>query len=220
MRKSLAVIHDGILEGRKVFGNTIKYIFMETSSNFGNMLSVAGASFFLPFLPLLPIQILLNNLLYDISQLTLSTDNVDAEYLKKPKRWNIKMIKEYMLWFGPISSVYDFLTFGLMIYVFSSSVALFRTGWFIESLFTQTLVVFVIRTKRIPFFKSRPSTPLIVSCALVLLAGLIIPFSPLHKFFGFVYTPLLFFIFLIGMVVTYMAAVEFFKSLFFKRYDL
>lgn len=220
LRKSLSIIHEGILEGRRIFGNTIKYIFMETSSNFGNMISVAGASFFLPFLPLLPIQILLNNLLYDISQLSLSSDNVDEEYLKKPKRWNIKMIKEYMLWFGPISSVYDFLTFGIMIYVLSFPIPLFRTGWFIESLFTQTLVVFAIRTKKIPFFRSRPSNQLIAGCLAVLVVGLIIPFSPLAKFLGFVKVPWLFFFFLMIMVLTYLLVVEFFKGIFFRKYEL
>src|SRR5208282_5737550 len=154
----LRVLHDGIIEGRKAFGNVMKYLLMGTSSNFGNMFSMAGASLFLPFLPMLPTQILLNNFLYDLSQLTIPTDNVDDTYLQKPQRWDLGLIRNFMLFIGPISSIFDFLTFYVLLHVFHSSEAQFHTGWFVESLATQTLVLFVIRTAKNPL-RSRPSGP-------------------------------------------------------------
>ena len=155
------MLADGVVEGRRIFANTIKYVLMGTSSNFGNMFSAAGASLFLSFLPMLPTQILLNNLLYDISQLTIPTDNVDEELLARPSHWDIGFIRRFMLVFGPISSIFDFLTFAVMLRVFARRPEpLFRTGWFVESLATQTLIIFVIRTRRVPFFQSRPSRPL------------------------------------------------------------
>src|SRR5947208_6931291 len=137
LERSLKVLHEGIIEGRKAFGNVMKYLLMETSSNFGNMFSMAAASVFLPFLPMLPVQILLNNFLYDLAQVTIPTDNVDPSFIRKPRHWNIKLIRDFMIYIGPISSVYDFLTFYILLVVFKSGEALFHTGWFVESLATQ-----------------------------------------------------------------------------------
>ncbi|MBI5123469.1 HAD-IC family P-type ATPase [Candidatus Roizmanbacteria bacterium] len=220
LRKSLDVIDDGIREGRKTFSNTIKYILMSTSSNFGNMFSAAGASFFLPFLPMTPLQILLTNTLYDVAQTTLPSDNVDKESLVKPRHWNVNFIKDYMLFFGPLSSIYDFLTFGILIFVFHAQNAMFQTGWFIESLATEVLVVFVIRTARKPFFLSRPSTWLIIASLGIVSIGILLPFSPLAKTFGFLAPPPLFFVFFIVLVTTYLFLVEAIKSKFLKKYNL
>ena len=150
---------------RKVFGNIMKYVKMAASSNFGNMFSVVGASAFLPFLPMLPIQVLVNNLLYDFSQTTIPTDEVDKEWLVKPRKWGIEGLQRFILFIGPISSIFDYLTYALMLFVFNAgkNPALFRTGWFVESLFTQTLIIHVIRTNKIPFIQSRASTPLILT---------------------------------------------------------
>lgn len=218
LRKGLSTIADGVLEGRKTFSNTLKYILMGTSSNFGNMLSAAGASFFLKFLPMLPGQILLNNGLYDLSQISIPSDNVDEESLIKPQHWDIKFIKNYMLFFGPISSIYDFLTFGLMLFVFNASGPLFQTGWFVESLATQVLVVFVIRTSRMPFYKSRASKWLVITCFSVVGFGAILPYLPFAGSLGFVPLPSLYFIFLALLVGTYLVLVSILKSLFLKRY--
>lgn len=218
LRKSLDVIADGIVEGRKTFNNTIKYILMGTSSNFGNMFSAAGASFFLPFLPMTPVQILLTNGLYDMSQLTIPTDNVDAESLVRPRHWNINFIKDYMIFFGPISSVYDFLTFGIMFFFFHARGPLFQTGWFIESMATEILVVFVIRTSRTPFFLSKPSIWLLGACLGIVSLSLFLPFSPLANALGFIAPPPLYFIVLIALVSTYLSLVEFLKKIFLKKY--
>ncbi len=219
MQKRLRVLHDGVLEGRKTFGNTMKYINMGTSSNFGNMFSVAGASFFLPFLPMLPIQILLNNLLYDLSESTIPTDNVDPEYIQKPKRLDISYIRRFMIVLGPISSIFDFLTFFIMSYVFNASASLFQTAWFIESLCTQTLVIFVIRTRKTPFYKSKPSRPLLFSSLAVVSVALLIPFIPkLGELFGFEAPPLTFYLILAGLIGAYLILAEIIKKWFFKRY--
>ncbi len=175
--KDLDVLADGVAEGRRIFANTIKYVLMGTSSNFGNMFSVTVAAAFLPFLPMLPFQILLNNLLYDTSQMTIPTDNVDEEQLARPSHWDIAFIKRFMVRFGPISSVFDFATFAVMLWGFHAAAPLFRSGWFVESLATQTLIVFVIRTRRVPFLRSRPSTPLLVSVMAVVAIGAAIPQS-------------------------------------------
>jgi Mg2+-importing ATPase len=185
LERSLRVLHQGILEGRKAFGNVMKYLLMGTSSNFGNMFSMAGASLFLPFLPMLPTQILLNNFLYDFAQVTIPTDNVDETLTQKPRTWNIAMIRDFMLYIGPISSIYDFLTFYVLLRVFHASQALFHTGWFVESLATQTLVLFVIRTAGNPL-RSRPSGPLATTTVLVVLIGIALPFTALAKPLGFV----------------------------------
>jgi Mg2+-importing ATPase len=220
LRKSLDVIADGIYEGRRTFNNTIKYILMSTSSNFGNMFSAAGASFFLPFLPMTPVQILLTNGLYDISQLTIPSDNVDPESLIKPRHWNIDFIKKYMLFFGPLSSIYDFLTFGVMLFFFHAQGALFQTGWFIESLATEILVIFVIRTAKTPFYKSKPSKWVTATCLGIVGVGILLPFSPLAKSFEFVTPPPLYFLILILLVTTYLFLVEMVKNIFLKKYQL
>lgn len=220
LRKDLNVIADGIVEGRKTFNNTIKYILMGTSSNFGNMFSAAGASFFLPFLPMTPIQILLTNGLYDISQMSIPTDNVDAESLLKPRHWNINFIKNYMIFFGPLSSIYDFLTYGVMIFIFHAKGSLFQTGWFIESIATEVLVVFIIRTARRPFFKSRPSIWLTITCISVVAIGAILPFSPFAKQLGFVTPPPLYFAILVLLTATYLLLVETVKMKFLKKFSL
>ncbi|HSW48144.1 MAG TPA: cation transporting ATPase C-terminal domain-containing protein, partial [Candidatus Saccharimonadales bacterium] len=220
LRKNLEVIHDGIREGRKTFNNTIKYILMSTSSNFGNMFSAAIASFFLPFLPMTSVQILTTNTLYDLSQLSLPTDNVDHESLVKPRHWNIEFLKNYMLFFGPLSSIYDFLTFAILLFVFHARGPLFQTGWFIESLATEILVVFVIRTAKKPFYTSRPSKWLAITSIGIVAFGTLLPFTPLAKLLGFVMPPPLFFIILIILTVTYLFLVEKIKSMFLKKYSL
>ena len=217
LRKDLKVLGQGVLEGRKTFGNTMKYIMMGTSSNFGNMFSVAGASLFLPFLPMLPTQILLNNLLYDVSELPIPIDNVDQEYVEKPRRWDISFVRRFMLIFGPISSIFDFLTFFIMLVVFKATAPLFQTAWFIESLSTQTLVIFIIRTRRSPFYKSTPNKLLISSSLCVVAVALILPFTPLGALFGFVKLPFMFYLALAGLVALYLALVEIIKRRFYKR---
>jgi Mg2+-importing ATPase len=218
LQKSLRVLHEGVLEGRKTFGNTMKYVMMGTSSNFGNMFSVAGASLFLPFLPMLPTQILLNNLLYDLSELSIPTDSVDPEYVERAKRWDISFIRKFMLFIGPISSIFDFLTFFVMLLVFNATEPLFQTAWFLESLCTQTLVIFVIRTRRTPFYRSKPSGLLAFSTLAVVGAALLIPFTPLGDPFKFVRPPLTFFLILAGMIGVYLTLVEIVKKWFYRRW--
>lgn len=218
LKKSLMVLEDGVIEGRKTFGNIVKYIKMGSSSNFGNMFSMTGGSIFLPFLPMLPIQILLNNFLYDLSQVAIPTDEVDREYLRLPRPWNVQSIKRFMVIIGPISSLYDFLTYGVMLFVFHASPELFHTGWFIESLCTQTLVIHIIRTGKVPFVESRPNRFLILTSILIVTIGLSIPFSPLAKPFGFVVPPPLYFVLLSFMVVTYLLLVQVVKVWFIKKY--
>ena len=217
LEKDLGVLADGVVEGRRIFANTIKYVLMGTSSNFGNMFSAAIASTFLSFLPMLPSQILLNNLLYDSSQLTIPTDNVDAEMLRRPAHWDIGLIRRFMLCFGPLSSIFDFVTFGVMLGIFGAGPALFRSGWFVESLATQTLVIFVIRTRRHPFFRSRPSRPLLLASLGVVTLGAALPFTPIASELGFEALPAAFFVVLALMVVVYLALVEYAKHWFFSR---
>jgi P-type Mg2+ transporter len=207
LERSLQVLHRGILEGRRAFGNVTKYLLMGTSSNFGNMFSMAGASIFLPFLPMLPTQVLLNNLLYDLAQVTIPTDNVDPEVVKKPQRWDIRTIRNFTLVIGPISSLYDFLTFFVLLHWFHAGEVLFHTGWFVESLATQTLVIFVIRTPRNPL-TSRPSLPLVLTTAAIVLVGVGLPYSPLARLLGFQPLPAGYFLFLLGSTVTYLLVVE------------
>ncbi|NLE04427.1 MAG: magnesium-translocating P-type ATPase, partial [Crenarchaeota archaeon] len=226
LKNDLTVLAEGVFEGRRTFGNTMKYVMMGVSSNFGGMLSVAVASLFLGFLPMLPIQILLNNLLYDFSQSTITTDNVDVEYVEKPKRWDIGFIKQFMFSLGPVSSLFDFMTFFIMILVFnipfinpsSTQISIFQTAWFIESLATQTVVVFAIRTRRSPFWKSKPSKLLLISCIVILIIGLVIPFVPIANiYFNFTPPPALFFAFLALLLVAYLALTELVKQWFYKR---
>jgi len=218
LEKKLRVLHDGVLEGRKTFDNTLKYVMMGTSSNFGNMFSVAAASLFLPFLPMLSIQILLNNLLYDLSELAIPTDNVDREAVEKPRKWDISFIRKFMVALGPISSIFDFITFLIMLYVFKATEPLFQTAWFIESLCTQTLVIFIIRTRKRPFYKSKPSVALLLSSLSIVAIALSLPFTPLGNLFGFVKPPITFFIFLVGITGSYLILMDMIKSMFYKRF--
>jgi Mg2+-importing ATPase len=207
LEPDLKVLHRGILEGRRASGNMMKFLLMETSSNFGNMFSMAVAALFLPFLPMLPTQILLNNFLYDLAQITIPTDNVDAEYIQKPQRLNIRVIRDFMIFIGPISSIFDFLTFFAMLRIFHAGPVLFHTAWFVESLATQTLVLFVIRTMRNPL-KSRPSLPLVVTTVAVVAIGVALPATPLAGILGFTVPPIRFFALLVVAVGAYLALVE------------
>jgi len=206
----LRVLHRGILEGRRASGNMMKYLLMGTSSNFGNMFSMAAASVFLPFLPMLPTQILLNNLLYDIAQITIPTDRVDRSYLSRPQRWDMHLIRDFMLLIGPVSSLFDFLTFYVLLRVLHATEPLFHTGWFVESLATQTLVLFVIRTMGSPL-ASRPSAALTTTTLAVVVIGLGLPATPLARLLGFTVPPLSYFEFLVVATVTYLALVEIVK---------
>jgi Mg2+-importing ATPase len=223
LKQSLLVLQDGVIEGRKVFGNIIKYIKMAASSNFGNMFSVVGASIFLPFLPMLPLQVLANNLLYDLSQTTIPTDDVDQEWLMKPRKWAIGEIRRFILFIGPISSIFDYVTFFMMLYVFKawSNGALFHTGWFIESLFTQTLIIHVIRTNKIPFIQSRASLPLILSSLVIVAFGAWLPSSSLFAgALGFVPLPLLYWPLLAAILLCYMVLTQLIKTWFIRKYAI
>ncbi|HXK12239.1 MAG TPA: magnesium-translocating P-type ATPase [Vicinamibacteria bacterium] len=202
----LKVLHSGIVEGRKAFGNVMKYLLMGTSSNFGNMFSMAGASVFLPFLPMLPTQILLNNFLYDLAQISIPTDNVDDDYLRKPQHWEIQLIRNFMVRIGPISSLFDFLTFYVLLHFFHADGVLFHTGWFVESLATQTLVIFVIRTAQNPL-RSRPSPALTATTLAIVVAGVALPFTSLAQPLGFTPLPLRYFLFLGAATVAYLLLV-------------
>ena len=217
LEQSLQVLHHGILEGRKAFGNVIKYLLMATSSNFGNMFSMAGAYVFLPFLPMLPAQILLNNFLYNLSQVTIPTDNVDASYFKKPQHWDIGLLRNFMLVIGPISSIFDFLTFFLLLQVFHANAVLFHTGWFVESLATQTLVLFIIRTAGNPL-RSRSSRPLTITTLAIVVLGIVLPYTPVAELLGFQPLPALYFLFLAGMTGLYLLLVEVVKRRLMRRY--
>jgi P-type Mg2+ transporter len=218
LKKSLLVLIDGVMEGRKTFGNILKYIKMGSSSNFGNMFSMTGASLFLPFLPMLPIQILLNNFLYDLSQIAIPSDSVDEEYLLKSRPWNVDYIRKFMMFIGPVSSLFDFITFGVLWFIFHASAPLFQTGWFLESLCTQTLVIHIIRTGKVPFLESKPSQFMIFTSIYIVTIALVLPFIPLGKYFGFVEPPPSYFIALILIVPAYLCMVQFVKSWFIKRY--
>ena len=214
LQRGLGILHRGILEGRRASANVLKYLLMGTSSNFGNMFSMAGASAFLPFLPMLSTQILLNNFLYDTAQITIPSDNVDNTYLRSPQRWDMRLIRNFMILIGPISSIYDFLTFYVLLRFFHASEALFHTGWFVESLATQTLVLFVIRTMKNPF-RSRPSVPLAITTVLIVVIGVFLPFSPLAGILGFTALPPSYFSFLIASTATYLLLVELAKRRLF-----
>jgi len=222
LEKSLTVLSEGVLEGRKIFGNIVKYIKMGASSNFGNMFSVLGASIFLPFLPMAPIQVLTNNLLYDFSQTTIPTDNVDAEYIAVPRRWDIRNITKFMLCLGPISSIFDYVTFGTLLSLFAAwnNSPLYQTGWFVESLLTQTLIIHIIRTARIPFLQSRASNALIVTTILVAGAGAILPYSPLGPILGFVPLPGSYWVAVFVIILSYCVLAHLVKSWFVRRWGL
>ena len=220
LENSLLILEQGVLEGRRVFGNIVKYIKMAASSNFGNMFSVVGASAFLPFLPMLPIQVLTNNLLYDFSQTTIPTDEVDADWMTKPRKWEIGGILRFILFIGPISSIFDYLTFFMMLYLFNCwrNPALFHTGWFVESLFTQTLIIHVIRTNKIPFLQSWASWPLILTSVIIVLVGAGLTVSPLAGALGFVALPPRYWLLLTIILVCYVVLTQLMKTWFYRRF--
>jgi len=213
--QDLHVLYDGVLEGRRTFGNIMKYIMMGTSSNFGNMFSMAGAALFLPFLPMLPTQILLNNILYDISEVPIPLDKVDPEELRAPRVMDMTFIRDFMLVIGPISSAFDFLTFYVLLVMLKANEALFQTGWFVESLSTQVLVIFIIRTRGNPF-RSRAHPILVATSLAVVAIGAVLPFTPVGSYFGFVPPPAQFYFILAGMVVVYLLIVEAAKQGFYR----
>jgi Mg2+-importing ATPase len=216
LENDLGVLHQGVLEGRRTFGNVMKYIMMATSSNFGNMFSMAAATVVLPFLPMLPLQILLNNLLYDVSEIALPLDEVDAEELAAPKRWDMAFIRNFMLTIGPISSVFDFLTFYLLVRLFNAHEMLFHTGWFVESIATQVLVIFVIRTRRNPL-RSRPNRWLVVTSLAVVFTAMALPFTPMAPYLGFMPLPAAYFGLLAVLLGSYLWMVEGGKQWFYRR---
>lgn len=220
LEKSLSVLRDGVLEGRRILGNIVKYIEMAASSNFGNMFSVVGASIFLPFLPMLPIQILANNMLYDISQTAIPTDKVDEEYLLKPRQWKIDHIKKFILFMGPVSSLFDFITFFVMINIFGAlnNPSLFQTGWFVESLVSQTLIIYIIRTNKIPFIQSWPSKTLLITTLTIAAIGIYLPFSFLSSYLGFSALPTTYWTILLAMILGYFILTQIIKVLFIKKY--
>ncbi|MDB5178623.1 MAG: mgtA [Patescibacteria group bacterium] len=220
LRKSLDSLIEGVIEGRRTYANTLKYLMMSLGSNFGNMFSMAGGSLFLPFLPMQATQILLTNLLYDSSQFALPLDGVDADSLKRPRRLNIATLKKAMWVFGPLSSIFDFATFGVLILVFHLNAASFQTGWFLESVATQTFVVYIIRTRLIPFFQSRPSPYLVLSTLATVALGYYLALSPLGSYFHFGPLPLSAFLAILGIVVAYLFSAEIVKRQFFRRVDL
>jgi Mg2+-importing ATPase len=217
VRQDLGVLADGVVEGRRIFANTMKYVLMATSSNFGNMFSLVAASLIVPFLPLLPTQVLLNNLLYDVSQTAIPSDGVDEEQLRRPSHWDIRFIRRFMGVFGPISSVFDLVTFGVLIAAFGArgDAELFRSGWFVESLLTQTLIVFVIRTRRIPFWRSRPATPLLATTLTCAAIAVLFPFGPLASTFGFVRPAPALLVTIALLAATYLLLVDVVKRWFY-----
>ena len=217
--KDLGVLVQGVREGRTTFANTLKYVFMATSANFGNMFSMAGVSLFLPFLPLLPKQILLTNLLTDVPEMTIATDRVDDEMVDYPRRWDITAIRKFMLTFGMVSSVFDYLTFGALLFLLHATPEQFRTGWFLESVVSASLIVLVIRSRK-PFFKSRPSPYLCMATLFVVVVTLSVPFTPLGKIFGLSPLPMAFSL-LIGIIVMlYIITAEMAKTVFYKKVKL
>jgi P-type Mg2+ transporter len=215
LEHDLSVVREAVVHGRSTVQNVSKYVLMGSSSNFGNMFSMAGAALFLPFLPMLPIQILLNNLLYDVSEIAIPFDRVDQEAIAGPVKWDIKLIERFMLVFGPVSSVFDFLTFYALLHLFGAGEALFQTGWFLESITTQVLVVFAIRTRR-RFFRSRPHRFLVTMAFGVVAVAIVLPLLSAGRWFGFVAPPPLFFVFLIVATAAYLALVEITKSFFYR----
>ncbi len=228
LEKSLLVLEEGVVEGRKVFVNILKYVRMGASSNFGNMFSVLGASAFVPFLPLAPIQILINNMLYDVSQTAIPTDNVDPEQIEKPRPWNIRELTRYIVFIGPCSSLFDYTTFFMMLYLFgcwdistpeaaARSASLFQTGWFVESLLTQTLIIHVIRTNRIPFLQSIASWPLVVASGLIVAVGIALPFTPVGGYLGFTPLPALYWPLLAATLTCYVMLTQLVKMWLLRR---
>ena len=222
LEKSLMVLEEGVVEGRKIFGNIIKYIKMTVSSNFGNVFSVLVASAFLPFLPMLPIHLLIQNLLYDISQIAIPWDTMDEEYLRKPRQWDASSIGQFMVYIGPLSSIFDIVTYLVMWFVFSKCTevqGLFHSGWFIIGLLTQTLVVHMLRTEKIPFIQSRATLPVMIMTVVIMAIGIYIPFSPLGASIGFEPLPSSYFPWMIGIVVSYCVVTQFVKMWYIKKFD-
>lgn len=217
------VLKDGVIEGRKTFGNIIKYIKMTASSNFGNMFSVMAASAFLPFLPMMPIHLLVQNLLYDISQTTIPFDRMDTEYLRKPRKWNASGLSKFMIWIGPISSIFDITTYLFLWFVFKCQSPemqnLFQSGWFIEGLLSQTLIVHMIRTRKIPFIQSRASWPVMSMTFAIMVIGIIIPFSPFGTSIGLAPLPWSYFPWLIATLLCYCMLTQLIKNWYIKRFD-
>jgi len=222
LEKSLMVLEEGVLEGRRTFGNILKYIRMGTSSNFGNMFSVLGASAWLPFLPMQPVQLLVQNLLYDFSQVGIPFDRTDEEYLKKPRKWDVNAIARFVLFFGPVSSIFDYATFCLMWYHFGARTAagqsLFQSGWFVEGLLSQTLIVHIIRTRKMPFVESRAAAPLTFLTSAVMLAGLVIPFTAFGETLELSPLPLAYFGWLMLILMSYVALAQVVKNWFARKY--
>ena len=216
LEKDLGVLVQGVREGRTTFANTLKYVFMATSANFGNMFSMAGVSLFLPFLPLLPKQILLTNLMTDFPEMTIATDRVDSEMVDYPRRWDIKAIRKFMITFGLVSSVFDYLTFGALLSILHATQDQFRTGWFLESVISASLIVLVIRSRK-PFFKSRPGKYLLMATLLVVVVTLILPFTPLDEIFGFSRVPISFLVLIGIIIVAYIITAELAKTVFYKK---
>src|SRR5674476_197216 len=221
LEKSLLVLEEAVIEGRKTFANIIKYIKMTASSNFGNVFSVVVASIFLPFLPMLPIQLLVQNLLYDISQVSIPWDDVDKDYLKQPRKWDAAGLARFMLFIGPISSIFDIVTYLVMWHVFfANSIehqSLFQSGWFIEGLLTQTLIVHMIRTQHVPFIESRAAMPVILLTASIMAFGIYLPFSPLGAHLGMVPLPLPYFGWLAGILLSYCVLTQLIKTIYIRR---
>jgi Mg2+-importing ATPase len=223
LEKNLMVLEEGVLEGRVTFGNIIKYIKMTASSNFGNVLSMLVASALLPFLPLLPLQILVLNLLYDVSQLSIPFDRMDEEYLSKPRKWDAGDIGRFMVWIGPASSVFDMTTFALLWYVFGANnpahQSFFQSGWFIESLLTQTLVVHMIRTRRIPFLQSAAAAPVLGLTSAIIVLGVLIPYTAVGAKLGMMPMPPVYFAWLAATVLAYCALTQLVKVIYIRRYE-
>ena len=215
LEHDLSVVREAVTAGRSTVQNVSKYVLMGASSNFGNMFSMAGAALILPFLPMLPIQILLNNLIYNVSEIAIPFDHVDPESVIGPVKWDVKLIERFMLVFGPVSSIFDFLTFYALLYLFSAGEVLFQTGWFIESMTTQILVVFCIRTRR-RFYRSRPCDFLVGMTLAAVAVAVVLPLLSLGRWFGFVMPPPLFFVFLTGATLAYLALVEVTKVIFYR----
>jgi len=222
LEKSLMVLEEGVVEGRRTFGNIIKYIKMASSGNFGNMFSVLVSSVFLPFLPMLPIQILMQNLLYDFSQITIPFDRMDEEYIKTPQKWNAKSVELFMYWFGSVSSLFDIITFIVLFWIFKANTAetqgVFQTGWFMVGLLTQTLIVHLIRTTKAPFIQSVAAKPVVISTLAVSLIGILIPYTPLGAGLDMCAMPVLFIPWLFGIILLYAGTVQLVKKVYIRRY--
>ncbi|MFN3480070.1 MAG: HAD-IC family P-type ATPase, partial [Thermodesulfovibrionales bacterium] len=217
LERELKILRDGVVEGRKTFANTLKYVFMATSANFGNMFSVAGSSLFLPFLPMLPKQILLTNFLTDFPEMTIATDEVDKELIEKPRRWDIKFIKRFMVFFGLMSSIFDYMTFGVLLFILKADPVLFRTGWFIESVLSAAFVVLIIRTRK-PFYRSRPGKYLLMATLIIGLVTIIIPYLPFSSLLGFRSVPTGFLFALSIILISYIILAELGKKVFYSKF--